>query len=58
MMNFSGLAISPPSSQPAAWYTMLVRLCTEAHRLFEVSHIACPSGTLAAQTPDERKGNL
>jgi len=29
---------------------------TAAQRLLEVSHIACPSGTLAAQTPEERIG--
>ena len=29
---------------------------TADHKLFEVSHIDCPSGTLAAQTPLARIG--
>jgi hypothetical protein len=33
-----------------------VRLCTADHKEFEVSHIACPSGTFAAHVPEARIG--
>ena len=35
---------------------MLVPDCTADHSELQVSHIACPSGTLAAQTPEARIG--
>ena len=56
-MNFSFDAVSPPSSQPAAWRRTLQPPSTAPNRLIIVSYIACASGAFDAFGAEERYGS-
>ena len=54
MISFSGLADSPPSSQPAECITISACPSLAPHSAKVVSYTACASGALDALPPDDR----